>query len=130
MRPAEKLAIIATVVGAIGGTVAVIVTVIVLSLSGSHPAEPLPALVRDMPTVVDQITPAFSERIKAKFPIGSDEHRLIPELKNENFVQRESRRAIFFQSSPVCRNEWRVSWSADEKGIITDISAQYAPICS
>lgn len=103
-------------------------------LESSKSPQPLPALIRDMATAVDQITPTFSDRIKARFPIGSDENELISELRSEGFEPRwnlrgEPRVAVLVRGGPACREEWRVFWRTDASDMVAVIGAEYAPIC-
>jgi len=127
-----KSFIAGVVVGA-AGLAAVMGVVVVVSWSRGFNAEPPPALLRDMPTNVDQITPAFSNRVKAQFPVGSPEDKLIAELQREGFEPKWNYQgeqiAVFVRGKPVCRNEWRVFWRDDGKGAVTAINARFAAIC-
>jgi len=121
-------------VGAIGAA-AVTVAVALASWFHGTLVEQQPALIRDLPTQTDQITPAFTERLRARFPVGSAESVLIQELSAEKFrpewiLPNQTRIAVFTASQLVCRNDWRVFWSADQDGKITMINGSFGAICS
>ena len=75
--------------GVLVGAVGMIVVAMALMggswLLNPGPAKTRPPLVSDLPAKIDETTPAFAERIKARFPIGSDEAALIQQLKAEAF---------------------------------------------
>ena len=125
--------------GVLVGAVGMIVVAMALMggswLLNPGPAKTRPPLVSDLPAKIDEITPAFAERIKARFPIGSDEAALIQQLKAEAFqpewiLPNHVREAAFIESSLICRNEWHVFWNADQDGKITMINASFGAVCS
>lgn len=81
-------------------------------------------------------TPAFEERLKQRFPIGSDEQKLLVELRSEKFKIEEVKdpssphrfSAHYDVSEVACREEWTIQWTA-EQGKITDITGLNRQIC-
>lgn len=82
-------------------------------------------------------TPAFEQRLRERFPVGSEERRLIAELRSENFTlgqiqdpsspyrnsaQYEASRGLF------CKHEWQIYWTAP-KGTITEIGGMTRERC-
>jgi hypothetical protein len=112
------------------------VALIALALSAC--STPAPGLGRGLPSNFEAANRAFSERIQARFPIGSPESRLRDELRAEHFkisaatpasgpghgFSAEHGGEIF----PACDLSWMVFWSADG-GRITRISASYYATC-
>jgi len=81
-------------------------------------------------------TPYFDERVKQRFPVGSEEKALLAELRSERFKTRESPDpsspyrswALYEQSELFCKNTWEILWSADA-GKITNIKATSRAVC-
>jgi hypothetical protein len=100
---------------------------------------PIPPLLQDLPFPFPR--PAqdpFTERLRARFPVGSPEADLIHELWLEDFSpvtelqapQREAEFDTWGKSGfNVCRNSGRVSWSADVNGRVTAVSGYYYRVC-
>jgi hypothetical protein len=81
-------------------------------------------------------TPAFEERLRQRFPIGSDEQKLLVEIRSEKFRIQEVKdpsapqrfSARYDASEGACREEWTIQWAA-EQGKITDITGLNRQIC-
>jgi hypothetical protein len=93
-----------------------------------------PPLADDLPEGAYAATAAFDLRVKARFPVGSDEGTLRAELARERFVIRASDDspptfiATYEHPDVVCRVDWTIYWHVDG-GRIADISAKYRPTC-
>jgi hypothetical protein len=80
-------------------------------------------------------TPDFDRRVKERFPVGSDESKLIAELHDERFATTETQdpsspyrfSALYVAQGIACRESWRVRWKA-EQGRIVEIEGWYGPI--
>jgi len=126
---------IGLVIGIVGTIVTATAFIGASWLFGAGTTKTRPPLISDLPAKVDDITPAFAERIRAHFPIGSDEAALVEELRTEAFqpewiLPKNVREAAFIESDLVCRKEWHVVWNADLDGKITMINADFGAICS
>jgi hypothetical protein len=83
-----------------------------------------------------EASPAFDQRIKNQYPVGSSEDVLRAELHNERFqvlqgidpTLRYWYAASFDTLGAACRNKWTVWWNAD-RGTITEIAADYDQVC-
>jgi len=96
----------------------------------------VPPIGRGLPTTFG-FTPAFEQRLRERFPIGSDEGRLIAELRSEKFVFGEVqdppsryRSSARYEAShgPFCKGEWQIYWTAPQ-GIITEIGGMNREVC-
>jgi len=103
-------------------------------LMGCSSAEP--PIGRGLPTSFG-FTPAFEQRLKERFPVGSDERRLIAELRNEKFTLGEVRNppgryrsSALYEAShgPFCKGEWQIYWTASQ-GIIIEIGGMNREVC-
>lgn len=80
-------------------------------------SDPVPAIGRELPRTLAQAAPYFDERIKQRFPVGSDEDRLLVELRKERFSVLETRdppshyqrSAVSDHHDLVCREIWRIA---------------------
>ena len=94
-----------------------------------------PLIARNLPPGADR-TQSFDKRVKERFPVGSDEEKMLAELRHEGFTISETpteptryRFAATYEARDlVCRIFWTVHWSS-ENTRITDIAADYASIC-
>ena len=81
-------------------------------------------------------TPAFEQRLRERFPVGSDEARLIAELHSENFSLGKLappgnyRSSALYEAShgPFCKGEWQIYWTAAQ-GIISEIGGLNRAVC-
>jgi hypothetical protein len=83
------------------------------------------------------LTPAFEQRLRDRFPVGSDESRLIAELRSERFTLGEVhdplsryRNSALYEASRgfACKGEWQIYWTAT-KGIIIAIGGMNREVC-
>jgi hypothetical protein len=95
-----------------------------------------PVIGRDLPRSWSDRTPYFDNRVKQRFPIGSDETKLLEELRNERFsisdIHDPSRHftfsALYEHSDLACRETWMISWRADH-GKVANIQGNYRQVC-
>jgi hypothetical protein len=77
----------------------------------------------------------FDQRVKARFPVGSDEGHLREELVRERFVIIRDRdspfrfSATYSVSELFCRRDWSIRWNMDD-GTITDIDGNFWLTCA
>jgi len=71
--------------------------------------------------------PAWDQRVRERFPVGSNESALLAELHRERFVI-DATRASYRSSDIACTWTWRVSWAA-ENDRITQIAGDYQGVC-
>ena len=97
-----------------------------------------PELGRDLPRSWSDQTPYFGDRIKQRFPIGSDEVKLSDELRKEGFAIRENngdtpawfKYSATYEPSGIsaCGESWAVSCD-DAQGKIARIEGRYRQVC-
>ena len=91
-----------------------------------------PPMARGLPKSFGP-TPDFDRRVKQLYPLGSDEAKLLAELRSERFTITEShdpssryRLSALYESEHFpCKETWTIRW-ADEHGIINDIEGRYS----
>ena len=95
-----------------------------------------PPIGRDLPTDYGGTNPAFDERLKARYPIGSLATALRGELRKEgfdivdhDFTDGYQESAEFSISDLVCKTSWSVYWSADNDEKITLEKGKYRTVC-
>lgn len=98
---------------------------------GSHT---LPAIVATLPGDEAQFGRELDERIRDRFPLGSDEDALVDFLVSEHFVPEWRRRsgadaAAFVWSGLLCTKTVRVRWRADALGRLTEVDGGYESHC-
>src|ERR1700734_1508685 len=84
-------------------------------------SDPVPAIGRGLPKTFAEAAPYFDNRIKERFPIGSDEETLRAELHGEGFTIKElhdpSSRyrlsALYEGHDLACKESWNVQWTAE-----------------
>jgi len=95
-----------------------------------------PPIGRGLP-ITFGFTPAFEQRVRERFPVGSDERQLITELNNENFTlgrvsdpSSRYRNSAQYETSAglFCKDEWQIYWSAPQ-GLILEIGGVNREIC-
>src|SRR5579862_2677552 len=102
-----------------------------LLLAGCSGQPPPPPIGRDLPRGVGHTSAAFNERVTQRFPAGSDESKLMVELRNERFAITETHdssgrnrlSASYEVHSVMCRETWTVQWIA-EQGKIKEIQGK------
>jgi len=83
---------------------------------------------------VEDVRAEFDQRVKARFPVGSDETLLHSELTLEKFTITRDKDSPFgfsaiYQSGGIaCVIDWRVRWSKFE-GRVEDIGSGWAQTC-
>lgn len=106
---------------------------IVLLLSAC--ANKAPELGKGLPRSWSDQTPYFDERIKQRFPIGSDKVALINELRSERFSIRENHESqsqfkhiAVYEQPGLCRETWVVTWDEDQAKL-SKIEGHYHQVC-
>lgn len=94
--------------------------------------KPKPPLVRDLPGEWAKAEVEFDRRVKAEFPVGSDERALIGELRHQGFrpnwtTDGARRSANLDLSTMICAIHAEIEWTADGRGKITSIEGKYPP---
>jgi hypothetical protein len=96
----------------------------------------MPPLLRNLAGLGDQ--GKLSERLRARFPIGSPEADLIRELWLEGFqpatdLRASKREAKFDRHADfphdICHRVGSVYWTADEHGRLTEVSGRFSMTC-
>jgi hypothetical protein len=93
-----------------------------------------PPIARNLPAG-DRST-SFDKRVKERFPVGSDEEKMLAELRHEAFtiarITTDSPRYQFAATYEAhdlrCKLHWTVYWST-ESAKITSIAGDYSSIC-
>ena len=87
-----------------------------------------PDIGRNLPSNIKEASELFDARVKAIYPMGTSEERLIANLRKQGFVPSSLRkdwgRAVFTQKSLLVNTIWTVSWQA-ENGKIVLIRGSY-----
>jgi hypothetical protein len=104
---------------------------ILLTLSSAC-SVPSPELARGLPRSFGP-TSDFDQRVKERFPVGSDQQRLSAELRRQRFSNRPTTSldgayeyvSYFDRTEFPCRETWTVLWSAN-LGSITAIAGRYS----
>jgi hypothetical protein len=95
-----------------------------------------PRIGRDLPSAFADARPAFDERVKRHFPLGSDETTLITELRAERFkvdttmapVSPYGASAEFTAHQLACNKTWAIYWNTSS-GKITAIAGDFGASC-
>jgi len=94
------------------------------------------ALTRDLPSKLSDFSPAFDERIRARFPIGSAVQDMGIELARNGFgrrdwttIQDQEHRASFTNYGLPCALDFLVFWKADSQERLTNIRAAASATC-
>lgn len=100
-----------------------------------------PPIARDLPPNTKEAKSAFDQRVKSRFPVGSDEGKLLAELRLEQFEITKIEVAQDAASQPYkrfsatahtltfpCRRTWLILWYP-VGGVILDIVGVYDEIC-
>ena len=95
---------------------------------------PFREIVATLPGDESEFSREFDGRIRQRFPIGSNEDKLVDFLANEGFFpdwrSRDNPNASFFvQSGLICQKIVRVFWRADTTGALTDVHGSYESRC-
>lgn len=82
-----------------------------------------PEIARGLPSTYTDAEPIFDARLKARFPPGTTEHKLLDELGQQGFPMPPSRWRDGIASTTFTRNElisktiWSVRWRARDARI-------------
>jgi hypothetical protein len=93
----------------------------------------VPPIGADLPKRVDQAQPAFDQRVKQRFPVGSEAAAMVSALEEQGFEGQESWtpdfeqpspeehiRSMDFRSGSLFITLWSVRWR-EKGGKITEI---------
>jgi hypothetical protein len=74
--------------------------------------------------------PEWDQRVRERFPPGTDEQKLVTELRRQHFVfnPTQAGRASFRSSDLACTQTWGVKWAARD-GLITEIAGEHNGAC-
>jgi hypothetical protein len=92
-------------------------------------------LTRGLPNETRKISPAFDQRIQAKFPIGSSERTMVDELIKQGFARQahiapDSENGMLrIEYGMPCRSDYRVYWRSNAQGRLTSISGEADVTC-
>ncbi len=98
-------------------------------------ADSSPTIGSQLGASADESSAVFDQRVKARFPVDSDENALRAELVRERFViirDKESPTrfsAAYSVSELFCRRDWIVRWNVNA-GKIADIGGKYWLTCA
>ena len=100
------------------------------SLLLSACSNPTPPIARGLPKSFGS-TPDFDNRINQRYPVGSDEAKLLAELRSERFTITEShdasgrnqRSALYESNRFPCKETWTIRW-VYEHGIINAVEGR------
>ena len=116
-----------------------LVTLILMGLSfeigrRTGPILALPAMAATLPGAAQDFSREFEERLRQRFPVGTNEGALIGHLDGEGFAPDWPRRnepyaAIFVRKGLFCTDTLRVVWRTETTGNLTQIGGAYASEC-
>ena len=94
----------------------------------------LPALVATLPGDESEFSREFDERLRARFPPGASEDKLIAYLAAERFAPEWRRRddpnaSVFLWNGLLCKKTIRVTWRADAAGLLGEVNGTYESSC-
>jgi hypothetical protein len=107
---------------------------ILITLILSACADSPPAIGSHLPGSFSVTSDAFDQRLKARFPVGSDEAALREAMMQQRFVITRDTDSPFSFSAKyvanelVCRADWVIRWSVFE-GKVAAIGGSYKEIC-
>lgn len=90
-------------------------------------AAQIPEIARDLPATYTEGEQVFDARLKARFPVGTEESAVIGELKRQGFSINEGQHgpfATFIERKLIVSNVWNVGWEA-ENGSISKLWGVY-----
>ena len=86
-----------------------------------------PPVARGLGHVGSEPYAAWDQRVRERFPLGSDEKALLTELRRQHFVINGTR-ASFRSNDFVCAQSWGIRWSAADNRI-TDVVGEHGSAC-
>ena len=103
-----------------------ILIVPVLVACGTAP----PKLAKGLPGSNGSPYPEWDQRVRERFPVGSDERVLLTELRREHFTfdPTTAGHASYSSSNIACTQHWGVRWAAQD-GRITQINGEHSVAC-
>jgi hypothetical protein len=111
--------------GAVLGLIGVLVGKLLFPGAGTLP----PPLLRELPARYDQASATFTARLRARFPVGSSENKMVVALVAQGFkVSPVERTADWKQPGLPCTEIARVWWSAAQ-GNVTRVEGLRNAIC-
>jgi hypothetical protein len=107
----------------------IVATSAILCLLGGCMDSP-PKIARGLPKNLEQARIAFDQRVRERFPVGSDEKVLRETLLRERFkfASRGEHSATYEAEQLVCRTTWVVTWGAESERI-THIAGDRRSVC-
>jgi hypothetical protein len=95
-----------------------------------------PPIGAGLPRTFAPNSPEFDQRVKERFPVGSDEARLLLELQGEKFdigkatgTSDPFQHTAQFESHDIaCGESWTIEWNS-EAGRIRGIEGKYRQSC-
>ncbi len=99
-----------------------------------HGFRNMPAMVMELPGGESGYGAGLDAAVKQRFPVGSEEEGLVAYLKAEGFAPewrsgQGPNAAAFVQAGLVCRKRARVTWRADERGLLSEVGGSYESRC-
>jgi hypothetical protein len=93
----------------------------------------MPEIVATLPNDESQFSRELDARLRARFPIGTSQDKLIGYLVGANFApdwpQHGANASKFVFNGLMCDRIAHVLWRADAAGALTDISGAYESHC-
>ena len=88
-----------------------------------------PEIAKGLPSDVEDGTRIFDQRVKAQFPVGSDEQKLLAELSRQGFKRKlldgyDGVRSTNYARGDAMRTYWTVHWR-ERRGKITEVRGVY-----
>ena len=93
---------------------------------------PRPSIFASLPTNTVDIAPAVDQAVRAEFPIGASEDRVISVLSAMGFVIRQGEEGLwadYTAGGSLCTESFVVSWETRPDDLISDISGDYHLSC-
>jgi hypothetical protein len=94
----------------------------------------LPEIVATLPGDESEFGRELDARLHERFPVGSNQEKLVAYLADAGFLPEWPRRdgfygSSFIKSGTICTKIIHVLWRADINGILTDIAGSYESRC-
>lgn len=108
-----------------------LLAILIVPILAACSMRPPPKLAKGLgANVTYQPDPDWDQRLRERFPVGSEESLLLAELRRDHFVFDPTRpgHASYPQPRFPCRQDWRVDWKA-EGGRITEIAGTHNGAC-
>ena len=96
---------------------------------------PVP-LTSDLPREIVKMSPAFDEKVKARFPVGTPIAAMGSELRQQEFMRwdwsdlpGQEHHAVRYDGGGFCKSVALVYWRSDENDRLTSIRGEYQVTC-